>query len=160
MTVICYQVFRSFFLVSFRFQHQLINLAWLSCDFISFSWSRTVCFFVALYSCMCSFPKISQNVFYLWLSTILVVILQSTCLIYKTWKRKQIMEQQLQRTFEWTKSKQKQNKVTSNSSSPRVLLFDLAHKQCNGIIKGWVHCLTSESKGRFLVNNILVFGST
>ena len=28
-------------------------------------------------------------------------------------------------------------------------------KQCNGIIKGWLHCLTSESKGRFLANNIL-----
>ena len=26
------------------------------------------------------------------------------------------------------------------------------------IIKRWFHCLTSESKGRFLVNNVLVFG--
>ena len=26
-----------------------------------------------------------------------------------------------------------------------ALLFDLAHKQCNGIIKGWLHCLTPES---------------
>ena len=26
-------------------------------------------------------------------------------------------------------------------------------------MKGWVQCLMSESKGRFLVNNILMFGS-
>ena len=46
----------------------------------------------------------------------------------------------------------------SNSHWPRLLLFDLAHTQCNGIIKGWLHCLTPETIGRFLVNNIL-FGS-
>ena len=27
------------------------------------------------------------------------------------------------------------------------------------IIKGWLHCLPPEPKGRFLVNNILMFGS-
>ena len=37
-----------------------------------------------------------------------------------------------------------------------VLLFDVAHKQCFGIIKGWLHYLTPESKGRFLMNNILL----
>ena len=37
-------------------------------------------------------------------------------------------------------------------------MFGLAHKQCNGIIEGWLRCHTSESKGRFLVNNIL-FGT-
>ena len=42
-----------------------------------------------------------------------------------------------------TKPKQKQNQVTSHSNWPRVVLFDLAHKQCSGIIKGWVHVLTS-----------------
>ena len=31
---------------------------------------------------------------------------------------------------------QNKNKVTSHSDWPRVLLFHLAHKQCNGIIKG------------------------
>ena len=87
-----------------------------------------------------------------------VLNLQSTCFICTTWKRKQTMEQQPHRACERTKSKQKQNQVMSHSNWPRVLLFDLAHKQCNGIIKGWLHCLTSESKGRFLVNNIL-FGS-
>ena len=75
--------------------------------------------------------------------------------ICKTWKRKQTMEQQWHRACERTKSKQKQNHATSHSNWPRVLLFDLAHKQCNSIIKDWLHCLTSEPKGRFLVNNIL-----
>ena len=35
---------------------------------------------------------------------------------------------------------------------------DLAHKQCNGIIKRSLYCLTLESKRIFLVNNILMFG--
>ena len=51
-------------------------------------------------------------------------------------------------------SKQKQNKVMSHSNWPHVLLYDLAHKQCNGVIKRWLHSLMSESKGRFLVKNI------
>ena len=50
-------------------------------------------------------------------------------------------------------------KNTSHSNWPHVMLLDLGHKQCNGIIKGWLHCLTSESKERFLVNNLLMFGS-
>ena len=65
--------------------------------------------------------------------------------------------EQLHRACEWAKSKQNQNKVTSHLNWPRVLLFDLAHSQCNGIIKGWLHCVTTESKGRFHVNNILMF---
>ena len=36
---------------------------------------------------------------------------------------------------------------------PHVLLFHLARKQCNGVTKGWLHCLTPESIGIFLVNN-------
>ena len=51
---------------------------------------------------------------------------------------------------------QNKSKVMSNSNLPRVLLFNLAHKQRNGIIKGWLHFLTSEAKGRLLVNNILL----
>ena len=46
-----------------------------------------------------------------------------------------------------------------NSKRPRVLLFNLVHKQCNGLVKRWLHCLTSESKERFLVKNVLVFAS-
>ena len=67
------------------------------------------------------------------------------------------MKQQPHRACEWTKSNQnKKTKVTSYSNWPRALLFDLAHKQWNGIIKGWLHYLTSESKGRFIANNILL----
>ena len=56
-------VIRSFLQVGFRCQYQLINCVWLSFDFFSFSWSLTICFFVALYSFVCSFPKISRNFF-------------------------------------------------------------------------------------------------
>ena len=61
-------------------------------------------------------------------------------------KVKQTMEQQPYRACEWTKSKteQSKNKVTIQSNWPRVLLFDLVHKQCNSIIKGWLHYLMSE----------------
>ena len=55
-----------------------------------------------------------------------------------------------------SKNKTKSKPSTSHSNWPRLLFFDLAYKQCNGNIKGWLHCLTSESKGRFLVNNILL----
>ena len=47
----CYQVLLH---VGFHFQYQLINLIWLSFDFFSFSWSLTICYFVALYSCVSS----------------------------------------------------------------------------------------------------------
>ena len=69
------------------------------------------------------------------------------------------MEQQLHRECERTKSNQKQNQLTSHSNLPRILLFDLSHKTWNGIMKGWLHCLTSKSKVRFLVNSKLMFGS-
>ena len=82
-----------------------------------------------------SMPKLSPGY-----ATVSVLIWQSTCFIC-------------------TKPKQKQNQVMSHSNWPCVLLFNLAHKQCNGIIKGWLHCLSSESKGRLLVSNILMFGT-
>ena len=66
------------------------------------------------------------------------------------------MEQQLHRACEPTKSKQQQNHACH---WPSVTFFILPHKQYNGIIKGWLHSLASESKGRILVNNILMFGS-
>ena len=58
------------------------------------------------------------------------------------------MEQKPHRACKWAKS-----------NWPHVVLFRLAHYQCNGIIKGWLHCLTSDSKWRFLVNIMLMFGS-
>ena len=111
---------------------------------------------MALYSCVCICPKISRNAFYLQFFTFLLLMLQSTYFICTSWKRKGTMEQQSHRTCEWIKSKQKQNKNKVTPNWPRILQFHLAHKQCNGIIKGWLHYLTSESKERFLVNNILL----
>ena len=70
------RVIRSFLQVGFRSQYQLIYLVWLSFDLFWFSWSLTICFFVALYSCVCSCRKMSRKVFYLYLFTFLVLILQ------------------------------------------------------------------------------------
>ena len=42
-----FYVIRSFLQVGFCFQYQLSNLVWLSFDFFSFSWSLTICLFVA-----------------------------------------------------------------------------------------------------------------
>ena len=59
------------------------------------------------------------------------------------------MEQQPHRACERKKLKYKQNQVMSHSNWARVVLFDLANKQCNGIIEGWLHYLTSKSIGRY-----------
>ena len=119
------------------------------------SWNLTIYFYVALRSCVCSCPKVSRNVFLK--KVFLVLIFQSTCFIWITWKREQTIEQQLHRACEWTKSdKNKKNKATSYSKWRRFLLFDLAHKQCNGIIKGRLHCLMSESKIPLKVDVICV----
>ena len=71
----------------------------------------------------------------------------------------QTMEQQPHRARERTKSKPKQNQVRSHSNWPRIILSDLAHRQCNGIIKVWIHSLTLQSIERVLVNNKLMFDS-
>ena len=47
-------VTRSLLQVGFPFRYQLINLVWLSFDYFSFSCILTLCFFVALYSCVYS----------------------------------------------------------------------------------------------------------
>ena len=71
----------------------------------------------------------------------------------------QTMEQQQHHASERKKSNQKQNQVKSCSNWLQVLLFGLAQKQCNGIIKRWLYYQTPESKGRFLVNNTLMSDS-
>ena len=77
-------VIRSFCQVGFHFQYQFINLVRLSFDFFWFSWSLTFCLFVTLYSsCVCSCPKISRNVFYLWSFTFLVLISRADSKILK-----------------------------------------------------------------------------
>ena len=75
-------VIRSFLQVGFPFQYQLINLVELSFDLFPFSWSPTICFFVPLYSCVCS------------------------C------KHKRTMEQQPHRECEWNQNKNKTKHVT------------------------------------------------
>ena len=51
----------------------------------------------------------------------LVLILQSTCFICITWKRKQTMEQLSPRACEWTKSNQNKNKEARNIQSDHAL---------------------------------------
>ena len=57
------------------------------------------------------------------------------------------------------KKQKQQNQVTPHSSWLLALLFDLSHKQCNGIIKGWLYCHKPESIERFLADNIFMFYS-
>ena len=54
-------VIRCFLQFGFRFQYQLINLVLLFFDSFLFSWSLTICFFMALYFCVCSCQKISKK---------------------------------------------------------------------------------------------------
>ena len=138
-------VIRTFFKVGFRFQYQLINLDWLSFEFFSFNWSLIISFLVDLYSWMRNCPKIEQNILYSHFSTHFAIKISFIC---TTWKRKQTMEQQLLRTFEWTKSKQKQDQVTSHSNLALVPLFDVATNNA-----------TIYQKSRFLDNDILMFVS-
>ena len=88
--------------------------------------------------------KISRNVFFK--KDFLVLILQSTCFVKTTAPCMWVNE---------IKPKQKKLKHVMFNWPP-VLLFDLARRQCNGVIEGWLYCLTSESKGRFPANNILL----
>ena len=123
-------IMRSFLQVGFRFQYPFINFVWLSFDFFPFSWSVTIYFFVALYSCVCS---CSKNAFYLKLFTFLVLILLLTC--FAPIDNVNKLEQQPHCACVETKSKQKQNQVTS--------LFDLAHKHAivslNDCFTAWRH---------------------
>ena len=163
MTITCYLQ------VGFCFQYHLTNLVWVSIDFFSFSWSQThpqrcfknlkTSFWPSPYNKKMCWGQDELKLHYLLFRVFIFLCLQlskNTFFICTSWKRKQTMEQQSHRACEWTKSKQK--KVTSHLNLLRAVLFDLPHKQCNSIIKGRLHCLTSESKGRYryLVNNILL----
>ena len=90
-----------------------------------------------LYTLVCAVVHKYHEMFFLFIIIHnLLLVLQLTCFISTTWKRKQTMEKQPHRACERMKSNQKLNQVMPHSNWPRVLLFDLAHKQCNGIIKG------------------------
>ena len=86
---------------------------------------------------------------------LLVLILQLTCFICITLKRKQTMEQQPHHALWMNEIKQKQQKKSGHIQTDHSFL-DLAQKQYSDTIKGWLHCLTSESKGIFLASNILL----
>ena len=62
------------------------------------------------------------------------------------------MEQQSHSACEWTKSKQKENQPTSHSNWPRVLLFDLAHRECNGILVQKVDIICVSPLSKITVN--------
>ena len=62
------------------------------------------------------------------------------------------MEQQPHRACKRTKSKQKQNSVTSHSNWPRVLLFNLGHRRCNGIMKGWLYWVKRKVSCQYYIN--------
>ena len=69
------------------------------------------------------------------------------------------MEQQLHHALWRNENEQKQQLqkyIRSRHIQTEHSFFDLVHKQCNDIIKGWLHFLASESKRRFLANNILL----
>ena len=143
-------VIRSFLQVGFRFQYQPINLVWLSFDFFSFSWSLTISFFVVLWSCVCKYPKMSRDK-YIFICIHIFSTHFAINLLYlhnlKTWANYGTTTSPCM----WTNEIKTKTKLSmSRSNWSRVILFDLVHKQCNGIIKGWIHCLTSESKDDFL----------
>ena len=133
-------VIRSFLQVGFRFQYQLINLVWLLFDFFSFSWSLTICFFMALYCWVCNYPKISRNVFYLKLFTFFVLICNQPALfaqyenVNKPWNNNRIVH--------GYERSQNQNKTKPRHIQIYHALYcsiqwNKTHKQCNGVIKGW-----------------------
>ena len=95
-------VFRSFLQVAFRFQYQLVHLVWLSFDFFSLSWCLTICFFVALYSGVCS--CVHKMSFIYNYSHFQYLFCYQTVFFPQ---RIQTVEQQPHRGCEWTKSKQK-----------------------------------------------------
>ena len=107
-------VTKSFLQVSFHFQYQLINLAWLF--FTSFHLAEaSLSAFLWLYTFVCNCPKMLRNIFYIWLFTFLVLILQSTCFICTIWKCKQTIEQQQQRACE-----QNQNESETKSGHIQI----------------------------------------
>ena len=114
--------------------------------------------------------------FVLQLFTFLVFILQSNCFIIVIrngnfpFLMTMVLFAQLENINKpWNNNRnvhvneRNQNKNKTKLSHVQIdhalILFDLAHKLCNGIIKEWLHCLTSDSKGRFLVIIMLMFGS-
>ena len=150
-------VIKSYLQVGLPFQYQNINLAWLSHDLFSFRWNL-----IFFYGFTLLYVQLSKNITKC-LLFITIHIFSTHCFICtiekvnKLWNNMWTVHVNKRIQKKNMKQKQQQKKqVKSRSNWPHALLFDLAHKQCIVII----HCLTSESKERFLVNNVLMFGLT
>ena len=149
-------VIRSFLQVGFRFQSQLINLVCLSFDFFSFSWEASLSAFLWLSTLVCAVVQKYHEMSFIY----------NYSHFYYSFRNQPVLIAQLENlNKQWNNNytvhvnKRSQNKNKTKSCHIEIdNAFYLAHKQCNGIIKGWLYCLTSESKGRFLVN-MLMFGS-
>ena len=147
-------VIRSFLQVGFPFQYQLINLVWLSFGFFhladaslpAFSWLHTL----------------SKNITkcLLFISIHIFNIDFAIKLLYlhklETWKNYGTTTTPC-RWMNEIKTKTKPSHITFKLTTRSIARF--VPQKCNGIIKRWPPCLTSGSKGRFLVNNISMFGS-
>ena len=111
------------------------------------SWSLNICFFVAEYFYVCSCPKISQNIFSFTFIYMFSAHFGINLFYLHNLKTQTNYATTTARTMHVNDRIQNKNKILSYSNWACFLLFDLARKQCNGIIKGLFHCLTTESKG-------------
>ena len=132
-------VIRPFFQTGFRFQYQLINLVWLSFDF--FHLAEASLLYLLLRGFIFLRVQLSENIKKCLLFIVIPIfsthfaINLSFC---TTWKSKQTTEQLRYRAYKRTKSKQKQNQVTSHSNWPHVSLnYDSAlwrHNQKENVL--------------------------
>ena len=76
---------------------------------------------------------------------------------YYSYENKWIISQKVVRLFFWDDSKRSHQ--WDHIYSHKNIRENKLISQVGTRLKGWLHCLTSEPKGRFLVNNILMFGS-
>ena len=97
------------------------NLASTHWSYVVFlSWSLTIYFIVALCSCVQLAKNIAKYLLFI-IFHILVLILQSACVICTIWKRKQT---QLHHACEGTKSKPKPSHVTFKLTTRFIVLFN------------------------------------
>ena len=119
------------------------------------SWSFTICFFVALCSCVYICPKISQNAFihvfrtYFRVNLFYLHILKTKANYGATTAPSMWMNEIK------TKAWQKQSYVTFKLTSRSIVRFS-SPQIIHWYIKGWLHCLTSDSEGSSLVKSILL----
>ena len=96
-----------FLQVSLGIQYQLINLVWLSFEFLHLG-EASLSAFLWLYNLVCAvIQKYHEMPFIYNYSHFCYTFCNQLFFIRRTWKRKQTMEQQPHRAWERTKSKQK-----------------------------------------------------